>query len=326
MKRSTIFLGLPLIITTSLYSMEQSANVVPQLAGAPLRFEWGVADRRGKRSAMEDAHVVCTSLTEHKEDGFFAVYDGHTGTIAADYLACFFHKDLTPSFDHTDATANHYAFKELFHRMDSEFLAIDESGSTAAMSYLQKDTAGNYKAYFVWVGDTRIMHCDAAADRIKFVSVDHKPDTPEEKQRIIDNGAIVSHCHGCWRVNGSLAMSRSFGDADIKRRHPGTVVVDPSFHEAQIAHGDIIIIACDGFWDVISNERACQMVKDFLYQSAHLEEEFEHRYSLPPDGERSFIDGNAHELKTISQLLRDYAYACGSSDNITVMVVRVVLK
>ena len=44
------------------------------------------------------------------------------------------------------------------------------------------------------------------------LSKDHKPELPEDRQRIMKAGGQVVD----GRVNGSLALSRAFGDFDFK--------------------------------------------------------------------------------------------------------------
>ena len=50
------------------------------------------------------------------------------------------------------------------------------------------------------------------------LTTDHKPDVPSEKERICQCGGHVQEAMGgIARVNGELAVSRSFGDANHKR-------------------------------------------------------------------------------------------------------------
>ena len=81
-----------------------------------------------------------------------------------------------------------------------------------------------------------------------------------ERQRIQEAGGTVL----IQRVNGSLAVSRALGDFEYKNnanRRPDQQLVSPepeitvypqdSTTNEQIA---FIVLACDGIWDVMSNE------------------------------------------------------------------------
>lgn len=47
------------------------------------------------------------------------------------------------------------------------------------------------------------------------LSDDHKPNRSDERQRIEDAGGFVIRI-GTWRVGGILAVSRAFGDKQLK--------------------------------------------------------------------------------------------------------------
>lgn len=83
-----------------------------------------------------------------------------------------------------------------------------------------------------------------------------------ERQRIQEAGGTVL----IQRVNGSLAVSRALGDFEYKNnsnRRPDQQLVSPepeitsytrtdlSKVESQVA---FVVLACDGIWDVMSNE------------------------------------------------------------------------
>mmetsp|Transcript_42116 Transcript_42116/g.101595 ORF Transcript_42116/g.101595 Transcript_42116/m.101595 type:complete len:111 (-) Transcript_42116:2975-3307(-) len=65
------------------------------------------------------------------------------------------------------------------------------------------------------VGDSRaiVVRKDGSVVRL---SRDHKPGVPDETKRITDMGGRVIDWSR-WRVEGLLAVSRSMGDASLKR-------------------------------------------------------------------------------------------------------------
>jgi protein phosphatase 1L len=82
------------------------------------------------------------------------------------------------------------------------------------------------------------------------MSIDHKPNTREERTRIEDAGGVVVWA-GTWRVGGVLAVSRAFGDRPLKRY----VIPTPDIREEVLTEADeCLILASDGLWDVISNQ------------------------------------------------------------------------
>ena len=103
------------------------------------------------------------------------------------------------------------------------------------------------------------------------LSIDHKPDLPEERKRILAKGGTVSEggagrpsrvwAHG--RIG--LAMSRSLGDGECKGVG---VIPDPEvLHSVSSpaskdgGDGDLfVIVASDGVWEFIESVEACQLV------------------------------------------------------------------
>ncbi len=82
------------------------------------------------------------------------------------------------------------------------------------------------------------------------MTVDHKPNSKEERQRIEDAGGVVVWA-GTWRVGGVLAVSRAFGDRPLKRY----VIATPDLRDEVLSSEDeFLILASDGLWDVMSNQ------------------------------------------------------------------------
>ena len=88
-----------------------------------------------------------------------------------------------------------------------------------------------------------------------------------EKKRIFNAGGFVANN----RVNGDLAVSRSFGDFDYKtnRDLPSIaqqVSCEPDVRMIPRSDTDnYLIFACDGIWDAIPDPQECvDIVNDLL--------------------------------------------------------------
>ena len=85
---------------------------------------------------------------------------------------------------------------------------------------------------------------------------DHKPTDPEEYARILKAGGFVTE----GRVNGSLTLSRALGDLEYKQARelppePQAVTALPEVRSEALGEGDeFLILACDGIWDVLTNQ------------------------------------------------------------------------
>ena len=86
---------------------------------------------------------------------------------------------------------------------------------------------------------------------------------PAERERIQNAGGTVM----IQRVNGSLAVSRALGDYEYKQvegKGPCEQLVSPEPEVSIIdrdREGDqFVVLACDGIWDVMSNEELAEFV------------------------------------------------------------------
>jgi serine/threonine protein phosphatase PrpC len=84
-------------------------------------------------------------------------------------------------------------------------------GTTAVVLLMTKD-----RFYVANIGDSRAVLCRGG--KAVPLSTDHKPDLPSEHNRIQKAGGFVSDN----RINGSLNLSRAFGDFDYKKNEKGT--------------------------------------------------------------------------------------------------------
>jgi serine/threonine protein phosphatase PrpC len=143
---------------------------------------------------------------------------------------------------------------------ETEFHAAG-MGCTAVVAVIH----GN-KVVIANTGDSRcIISRKGVAEPL---TLDHKPVLLEEAERIIKAGGFVRDN----RVNGALNVSRTIGDLDFKRNTslPHThqmVVATPDITSFDLQKGDeFLILACDGIWDVMSNQEAVDFVRKRLKQ------------------------------------------------------------
>ena len=142
----------------------------------------------------------------------------------------------------------------------------DRSGSTAVCALVTPDTI-----YLANCGDSRGLII--SKESVAVATYDHKPVNPKEKERIQNAGGSVM----IQRVNGSLAVSRALGDFEYKRvpnMGPFEQLISPEPEISQhprAVEDEFILLACDGVWDVMSNEDVLQFVRYQLTVTADLE-------------------------------------------------------
>ncbi|KAH9288304.1 hypothetical protein KI387_032421, partial [Taxus chinensis] len=107
------------------------------------------------------------------------------------------------------------------------------------------------------VGDSRAVLCRNG--RAIQLSVDHEQGTSTECGSIETRGGFVSNMPGdVPRVDGQLAVSRAFGDKNLKLH----LHSDPDVREVDIDSGtEFLILASDGFWKVMENQEVVDFVR-----------------------------------------------------------------
>merc|ERR1719181_2722738 len=88
------------------------------------------------------------------------------------------------------------------------FLLMGSTGCIAAVDFSKREVvAAN-------VGDSRAMLIREG--RAIPLTEDHKPEDPKERNRIMNAGGRVIKMGPCHRIDGSLNLSRAFGDFALK--------------------------------------------------------------------------------------------------------------
>ncbi|XP_073983639.1 probable protein phosphatase 2C T23F11.1 isoform X1 [Rhodnius prolixus] len=217
-----------------------------------------IASMQGWRLTMED--TSCLHLPIQNDDTnttFVGVFDGHGGTNVADYVSKHLHKFIVRQPEYKDNLKK--AIVKGFMEIDSKLKRDhpeDQSGSTACTIFIR-----NKMLYCSNLGDSRAIAYENG--KVVPLSYDHKPTIPLEYKRIIEAGSWVE----AERVNGTLALSRAFGDFQFKnapylRPEQQAVSCVPDIVTKKLdKYWKFVVIACDGIWEVMSNERVGDFVK-----------------------------------------------------------------
>jgi len=266
------------------------------------------------------------------DNGYFAIFDGHAGTFAAEWCGKKVHILLEEIIRKNPNTPIPELLDMTFTSVDQQLekLPLKNSGCTAVIAVLRwedripnsqsatgstaiapaaaaaqkgegqgnadvptspnvesklRESASRQRVlYTANVGDARIVLCrNGKALRLSY---DHKGSDENEGKRIAGAGGLILNN----RVNGVLAVTRALGDAymkDLVTGHPYTTetVIQPDIDE-------FLILACDGLWDVCSDQEAVDLVR------------------------------NTQDPQTASKMLVDHALARFSTDNLSCMIVR----
>lgn len=285
---------------------------------------YGMTSVCGRRRDMEDAVSVRSDFLRrycelYGRHHFFGVYDGHGCSHVAVSCKDRMHEIVAeeaggmrsgPRPPQSPAAEWREVMERSFARMDAEAVAwwggprdpsscrcelqtprCDHVGSTAVVAVV-----GPSRIVVANCGDSRAVLCRNGAPIP--LSSDHKPDRPDELERIQAAGGRVIYWEGA-RVSGMLAMSRAIGDSYLKPY----VISEPEVSVTEREEGDeCLILASDGLWDVVTNKTACDIARMCL------------RSGAPAAAERKACSDAA-------MLLTKLALARQSADNVSVIVI-----
>jgi protein phosphatase PTC1 len=231
---------------------------------------------------MEDAHMIIDGFNGEATTGYFAIYDGHGGRGAVDFVAKTLHENFLAAYkSHPDKIEEDW--KTAYAQTDREIAQnkIMYSGTTTVTALIRKKGDERW-LHIANVGDARAVLCrNGTAQRLTY---EHKGSDEEEAKRIVQCGGFIVQN----RVNGILAVTRSLGDCAMK----DYVIGEPYTTDIKLEPTDThLILACDGLWDVCSDQEALGIVT----------------------AER--------DAESMSKKLLIHALKNGTTDNVSVMVI-----
>lgn len=201
---------------------------------------------------MEDAHLV-----HMQEDcAFFGVFDGHGGSQCSTFVAA----SLEGHFEEHGLPEDDAAVEALMLQIDRNFLETSNSrsGSTGTFVIAEPELDASKRCLRVGnIGDSRVLLGKSDGTMVRGsgtdfgLTTDHKPDAPGELERIIASGNDVICKRGVFRINGNLAVSRSFGDVRFKLPRDSTpekqcVSAKPDLCRVECDQTDFVMLVCDG--------------------------------------------------------------------------------
>ncbi|XP_022940322.1 probable protein phosphatase 2C 68 [Cucurbita pepo subsp. pepo] len=221
---------------------------------------------------------------------FVGVYDGHGGADASRFICDHLfrnlmrlaqeHGTITEDTVRNAFSATEEGFLTLVRRSWGIKPTIAAMGSCCLVGVIWRGTLfiGN-------VGDSRaVIGSLGKANKIvaEQLTKDHNASIEEVRQELRslhpDDSHIVVMKHGVWRIKGIIQVSRSIGDAYLKRSE---FSLDPSFPRFHLAeplrrpvltaepslstrvlqpHDKFLIFASDGLWEQLSNQQAVEIV------------------------------------------------------------------
>jgi len=126
------------------------------------------------------------------------------------------------------------------------------------------------KLYFANAGDSRVVMCRKGIAEPQ--SEDHKPEMDSEKTRIYKADGWISD----GRVKGNLNLTRGFGDLEYKQNknlkpEEQMITANPDIKVVDFTEDiDFVIIGCDGIWDCLTNQQACDFVQKRLKENPEI--------------------------------------------------------
>ncbi|KAK7319311.1 hypothetical protein RJT34_04030 [Clitoria ternatea] len=217
-------------------------------------FSHGYHLIQGKMNhGMEDYIFAQHRKINGYDFGLYAIFDGHSGHEVAKYLQSQLFENILNEPDFWKNPV--HAVKKACKSTDDEILeniAGSHGGSTAVAAIL----VNGVRLLIANVGDSRAISCKNGF--AKPLTADHDPE--KEKDLVESRGGFVSKKPGnVPRVDGQLAMTRAFGDGKLKEH----ITAEPDVMIRKIDEDtEFIILASDGLWKVMTNQEACDCIRD----------------------------------------------------------------
>ena len=240
----------------------------------------------GFTKVNQDSFLILQAEYNLKDFNIFCVMDGHgaNGHLVSRYLMkyinLFFKNNKKMNSSNSDEDSvyyrlkkgDYYILRKLFRHAERDLHKKSEidanfSGTTCVMVLQIGDR-------FICsnIGDSRAIMVKTG-NQVVLLSIDQKPNDPEESKRILQNGGEISQYeedgeksgpYRIWKkgeIYPGIAMSRSVGDFFATELG---VIPEAKFIEEKIDDDcKFIVVASDGVWEFLSNQRVAEIVMPY---------------------------------------------------------------
>jgi len=206
------------------------------------------------RRRMEDAHTFVDKFGGDDSSGFFGVYDGHGGRLAAQFCQTHLHKLLLEELEALKGgEPTQQSFQNVYQRTDEAMKDTVPGAGACVVTVLLKKYDGKRILFVANAGDARAVL--SRGGKATQLTHDHTAKDEAEAKAITDKGGFIKG----GNVNGLIAVTRALGDLHMKKYLSN----EPYFTRTELtAEDEFLIVACDGVWDVVSNQNAVDFIKE----------------------------------------------------------------
>lgn len=250
---------------------EVSAYAATRLENA---FQSVQVDERADDKVLQN---IIMSLDQDIREHFTSLM-GNTDDDSSNVVQNLLEKELSEAKDSgmTREKATQLMMKVLYFQQKSKNTQnlSDSMGCTCVTSLIiPKEVDGELRYYVKATnsGDSRVLVWNQETGQVHGTK-DHKPNDPLEKSRIEAAGGEVKEMSAGgdrvqYRVNGNLNLCRALGDYEYKQSHDlpaeqQMITSCPDVYTWECKEGDIVVLACDGIFDVKTNEEVIDFVRE----------------------------------------------------------------
>ena len=250
--------------------MAASSHQITSGATSGAGLSQGFAHCQGRRTSMEDEIILGVPLA----DGvlLYGVLDGHGGRAVVERLVTWL-PDALRAVLLDDASVwprlTPERITEALQSVDERLLAASEAeggwedGSTALLAIACFDDDGPQRQWrplqLVQLGDCQAALCGAMG--AETLCAQHRVGEAAEDARLDACGATVEEGRVIGNGRG-VAVTRALGDAPIKRAESSGLSAVPEVRMQPLSAADeLLILGCDGLWDVMHAEDAWEVAK-----------------------------------------------------------------